>query len=226
MTEDKKQALIARSQARLKAAILPTQGSSRALRDSPPPIAIKPPDWFVWRNTPRAEPWQACTLALNYEPDSVDHGFPSEEEADKYTKLEQMLNANQNERQHFSQNFAMGVRLNEFAAWCIHIDYCIPPELAALAKAAHKAAAKVEAAPAKAVPAITPKGGTNKKVWDDSRLRALWDESILPGVTKTSLSKKHSVTRQRIGALLKKAKNQFSTMRTHASKNVYGHPLK
>ena len=51
MTEDKKQALIARSQARLKAAVLPTQGSGCAHRCSPPPIAIKPPDWFVWRNT-------------------------------------------------------------------------------------------------------------------------------------------------------------------------------
>lgn len=30
--------------------------------------------------------------------------------------------------------------------------------------------------------------GTNKKKWDDAKLRALWEESILPGVTITSLA--------------------------------------
>lgn len=167
MTKDKKQALIARSQARLKAAILPTQGSGSAHRDSPTPIVIKPPDWFVWRNIPRVEPWEACALALNYEPDSVEHGFPSEEEADKHAMLVKMLNANHDQRQHFSQNFVMGVRLNEFAAWCIHIGFDIPPELAELAKAGSQATAKGEAAPAakgEAVPVTTPAPDTNKEV--------------------------------------------------------------
>lgn len=67
------------------------------------------------------------------------------------------------------------------------------------------------------------KAGTNVKTWDDARLRALWEESIMPGVTKTSLANKHGVTRQRIGALLKDAKNKFSTMKSSPqNKNSWG----
>jgi len=74
-----------------------------------------------------------------------------------------------------------------------------------------------------AVPAATPKAATNKKAWDDARLRALWEESIMPGVTNTSLANKHGVTRQRIGALLKDAKNKFSTMKSSPqNKNSWG----
>jgi len=51
--------------------------------------------------------------------------------------------------------------------------------------------------------------GTNKKAWDDSRLRALWEESFLPGVTKTSLGVKYGVSRQRISTLLNDAKDKF-----------------
>lgn len=71
------------------------------------------------------------------------------------------------------------------------------------------AAAKGEAAPA-----ATPKAATNKKAWDDAKLRTLWDESIMPGVTHASLAEKHGVTRQRIGTLLKEAKNKFSKMKS------------
>ncbi|RFC35352.1 MAG: hypothetical protein DID92_2727744204 [Candidatus Nitrotoga sp. SPKER] len=74
-----------------------------------------------------------------------------------------------------------------------------------------------------AVPVTNPSGGdieqtlidekirTNKKIWDDSKLKALWEESILPGVTNKSLAKKHGVSRQRIAALIKTAKNKLST---------------
>lgn len=169
MTKDKKQALIARSQARLKAAILPTQGSGSAHRDSPPPIVIKPPDWFVWRNIPRVEPWEACALALNYEPDSVEHGFPSEEEADKHAMLVKMLNANHDQRQHFSQNFAMGVRLNEFAAWCIHIGFDIRPELAELAKGVPQVALTA-----------TNEADTQKQVAPAAKVKAVADTTPAP----------------------------------------------
>lgn len=53
------------------------------------------------------------------------------------------------------------------------------------------------------------KVGTNEKTWDNSRLRALLEESILPGVTKTSLGVKYGVSRQRISTLLKVAKDKF-----------------
>lgn len=51
---------------------------------------------------------------------------------------------------------------------------------------------------------------TNKKIWDDSKLKALWEESILPGVTQKSLGDKYGISRQRIAALIKTAKNKFS----------------
>lgn len=79
----------------------------------------------------------------------------------------------------------------------------------------------VTAEPAKpeAVPVATPKTSTNKKAWDDARLLALWNESILPGVNQTILAKKHGVTRQRIGVLLKEAKDKFSKMKSTSSQN-------
>jgi len=55
----------------------------------------------------------------------------------------------------------------------------------------------------------TKKVGTNKKAWDDVRLRALMDESNQVGVTQESLAKKYGVKRQRIGSLLKDAKEKF-----------------
>lgn len=76
-------------------------------------------------------------------------------------------------------------------------------------------------------PAPIAKVGTNKKKWGDAELRALWDESILPGVTHTSLATKHGVTRQRIGMLLDTAKEKFSTMRTRSgAKNAFGQLIK
>ncbi|AJP48282.1 hypothetical protein PG1C_07020 [Rugosibacter aromaticivorans] len=105
-------------------------------------------------------------------------------------------------------------------AWCAHIGYDVPPELAALAKAAPQAAPKVEAAPLEqAAPAAkvesesVARTKTNKKKWGDEELRALWDDSNMPGVSQISLAKKHGVTRQRIGKLLKKAKEKFSVSR-------------
>ena len=73
----------------------------------------------------------------------------------------------------------------------------------------------------------TPKARTNTKIWDDAKLRALWGESILPGVTPNDLAKKHGVTRQRISALIKTAKDKFSSMRAHSGrKSPYGQLIK
>lgn len=53
------------------------------------------------------------------------------------------------------------------------------------------------------------KVGTNRKTWDDAKLRALLDEYNQPGVTQEGLADKHGVKRQRIGSLLKDAKAKF-----------------
>lgn len=164
MTEDEIKALKASRQSRLERAITPTNGrGGYAPRFSPPPITVKPPTWDYWRHMPTVKPWQACALALNIEPDSVDYrpeswddqpkrwnGFPSEV-GDHFIKLLQLLNANQFEKQHFTKNFSMGVRLSEFAAWCAHVGFAIPPELSALAALPERpqVAAKVEAVPVK-----------------------------------------------------------------------------
>jgi len=162
---DEIKALQAKRQSRLERAIMP-EGSGCAPRYRPPPITIRLPKWDYWRHMPTVEPWEACALALNIEPDSVDYRpeswdgkseswrFPSDEIGDHFIKLLQLLNANQFEKRHFTENFAKGVRLSEFAAWCAPVVrdlICcdIPPELAALAKASPveqvAPAAKVEA---------------------------------------------------------------------------------
>jgi len=50
----------------------------------------------------------------------------------------------------------------------------------------------------------------NAKSWDDTKLQALLKESKVFGVTQQYLAEKHNVSRQRIGALLKQAKNRIS----------------
>jgi len=63
---------------------------------------------------------------------------------------------------------------------------------------------------------------SNTLIWDNARLRALLDESILPGVTNTSLGKKHGVSRQRIGALLETAKEKFGASNRSRSSHPFG----
>lgn len=71
------------------------------------------------------------------------------------------------------------------------------------------------------------KAVTNEKTWNDAKLRALWDESLMPEVTHTSLAKKYNVSRQRIGTLLKQAKSKFSKMKSLSQlKNPYGQLIK
>lgn len=45
--------------------------------------------------------------------------------------------------------------------------------------------------------------------WTDEDLRILWHESIAPGATHQILAQKHGVTRQRMGALVKRATVKF-----------------
>jgi hypothetical protein len=44
--------------------------------------------------------------------------------------------------------------------------------------------------------------------WDDSRLEILWKESIQPGATMALLAAKYGISRQRIGILVKKAREK------------------
>ncbi len=130
----------------------------------------KQPSWNFWKNMPEVETWQACALALNFDPDSLERSpqewmvagadvfqsesFPSDEVMRQHENLLRVLEANRFNAQLFTpaHNFKDPVRLPEFAAWCAPVvrDLTggdIPEELAALAKAAPQAAAKAEAAP-------------------------------------------------------------------------------
>lgn len=122
---------------------------------------------------PEVEPWQACALALNFEPDHMERhpesymaprhviflpeSFPSDEVAVNFKKLMEIANANNLQNIRFKNNLA------EFAAWCAPVvsdltGRDIPPKLAALANSAPQAAAMVEAAPADAPAANVEEG--------------------------------------------------------------------
>lgn len=66
-------------------------------------------------------------------------------------------------------------------------------------------------------PASTPQTTTNKLRWDDAKLRALYEESILPGVTQISLGEKYGVKRQRIAKLLQDAREKFGSVKSSYS---------
>lgn len=67
-------------------------------------------------------------------------------------------------------------------------------------------------------------GESSKKrpSWDDAKLQALYKESLMPGVTQTSLGEKYGVKRQRIGALLKKAEEKFGASNRSRSSHPFG----
>lgn len=110
-------------------------------------------DWNFWRHKTEVHLWQAAFLSCNIDPDSesyrdIKHYGIDNAEVNKRLRL---LKDNKSLRQFFSagtlnmgDSNLSGVRLVEFAAWCAHIGYDIPPELAALAKAVTQAAPKVE----------------------------------------------------------------------------------
>lgn len=114
-------------------------------------------DWNFWRHKTEVHLWQAAFLSCNIDPDSesyrdIKHYGIDNAEVNKRLRL---LKDNKSLRQFFSagtlnmgDSNLSGVRLVEFAAWCARVGFEIPPELAALAKAAPQAAPLVEAAPA------------------------------------------------------------------------------
>ncbi|CAH1903701.1 hypothetical protein NTGHW29_140076 [Candidatus Nitrotoga sp. HW29] len=109
---------------------------------------------------------------------------------------------------------ARGYLINRnICTWCgvAPGTYGHPSNSLSTAGAHHEGGSRDSHNAAPAAAKIETRVGTNKKVWDDARLQALWEESILPGVTQKSLGDKYSISRQRIAALIKTAKNKFST---------------
>lgn len=180
------------------------------------------PNWKHWRHVSTVEIWQGLLLSLNIEPPGngwlIDNavggtGDIPYEYLDSNGLTDEFIRRWKLVRNRLDTLYAaMGstpnaeltnfLRLPLFAAWAVEFEWeGLPPELVALAQSSEKQTD----APA------AGKVGTNKKTWDDAKLRALWEESIMPNVTNTSLAKKHGVTRQRIGALIKVAKARFST---------------
>lgn len=121
-------------------------GSMRSVLSPTPNNAL--PDWAKWKYMPELEAFQACALALNFDPDSMrrspqswmhpgadiflSESFPSDELAGQFNSLMEIVKANKLQTIHFKIN------LPEFAAWCAPVvrdltSREIPPELATLA---------------------------------------------------------------------------------------------
>ena len=121
------------------------------------------PRWNKWRLMPEVKEWEAVALSLNIEPEKIKtdsnawmgaaHPF---DEGDDFNDRLEILKKHASNRTYFptpcilnmANWYQCEVRLDEFAAWCIHVGFAIPPELSALAKAAPQAAPLLEAAPA------------------------------------------------------------------------------
>lgn len=183
------------------------------------------PDWAYWPAARPVKPWQAVALSLNLEPESLEHSstawmagpgagpvlksesFPDAETEATFGKRLALLG----DFVSHSSSVPLGVLAGKLVA------HTMPPEMAALIVVPAVAVASAETTD----DLTDGKVGTNKKTWDDAKLRALWEESILPNVTNASLAKKHRVTRQRIGALIKQAKAKFSAS-GRATSSTYG----
>jgi len=92
-------------------------------------------EWKYWQNMHVVKVWQACSLAFDLNPEwTVDECRLTDSEEDAYNKFSTQLKSNLTKRKHFSEPISEDtVRLDEFAAWCLHIGQVIPQELAALA---------------------------------------------------------------------------------------------
>lgn len=133
--------------------ITPLRGGNYIARTPPKP------DWDFWRHKIEVKPWEAVWLSFDIDPDSQEYrDIQNDKTASKRIRL---LVDHLSQRQgtlNMGDSSLHGVRLSEFAAWCAHIGYDVPPELARLAKATPQAAPKVDAVPAKpeAVPVAIP----------------------------------------------------------------------
>lgn len=176
-----------------------------------------PVDWAFWPASRRVTRDEAIALSIGLDPHSLYSNIdgrinpefcPDNATAILFLKRLNLLTAS---------NSRTNILLSEIAVWAVSISLSpIPPELAAMARkhvesvSAPALQNNVPVTPAKVGAGETVTRRTNEKKWNDEALRALWSESIQPGVKHDSLAKKHGVTRQRISALLIKAKEKFS----------------
>lgn len=191
-------------------------------------------DWHLWKHLPEVELWQAVCLARNINPPEarsklrarpgtmciliIEDIFADDAQGGKLLLL---LKENLFKQPEF---FTPGtsvsydspanncVRLTEFATWCAHIDYDIPPELAALAKNAPQAAQKAEpdpmeqSAPTAKMEAVTitlpakDESGLSKR---ERQIRAIEAEVELSGYEKLKIQTGCKT------ALRKKCKEKF-----------------
>lgn len=119
------------------------------------------PRWTKWRLMPEVRAWEAVSLSLDIEPEKIktdewiDSNHPFNEGDDFNDRLCVLL-ANLSNRDYFPSpcmisleaSYKHGVRLDEFAAWCLNVGFDIPPELAGLANDAPQAPATSTAPPA------------------------------------------------------------------------------
>lgn len=122
----------------------------------------RPPKWNKWRLMPEIKEWEAVALSLNIEPGKIDlnsnawmgaeHPF---DESEEFIDRLMILKNHSSNRAHFptpcklnmANWYECEVRLDEFAAWCIHVGFEIPPELSALSKTATQAAPQSDSTP-------------------------------------------------------------------------------
>lgn len=120
---------------------------------------VHPIDWHYWKCRQEVELWEACLLSLNINPDRMQRdpngwmagprggphfmseSFPKFDDEENYRKRLILLKDYLSNREHFSAGKInmnnpnlCGVRLSEFAAWALFIEYQIPDELAAIAQ--------------------------------------------------------------------------------------------
>lgn len=118
------------------------------------------PRWEKWRLMEQVELWQAIALSLNIEPSKVKYrnnswmgsGLPFDE-GDTFIDRLEVLRQHSTNRSYFPTPCTLNMnkwyfccnRLNEFSAWCKHVNYDIPDELTKLALNVHAPAIEIMA---------------------------------------------------------------------------------
>jgi len=111
------------------------------------PQGNRKPNWSKWRLIPEVKVWQGVALSLDLDPDLVrrnPNGWMGAEtafsEGREFKDRFDIVSANVGPRHTMIPVTYLGghmggnpVKLREFAAWCISIDWSIPNELRALA---------------------------------------------------------------------------------------------
>jgi len=183
----------------------------------------RPPDWNFWKQKTYVQLWEAAFLSCNIEPDSLRDSRCGERDfkfiSGKAAKRLRLLIDKRLQKQFFSppsstdgNPILLHVILSEFASWCLYImKFDIPKELAEFAKDpdAEIVPKEENKQPSLNSKVSKTKNRKNQKIWDEAKLKVLWNEILQPGVTQEFLGQKYGVSRQRIGSLIKQAKDQL-----------------